>query len=173
MPASKPLALLSENDRHRTRKEIRAAEENAKNPNVTLPSTPPRALDGLRVAQETWRRLIRLYRSTKGTIITAFDRDVLIEYCRSCQELAELRILRKNLMKGGKDIDLLLQVDARLDRKATRLDGLRSVLYLTPRSRAGVSPVEKEPEDLEEQPIPIGGYDVKTYLKTKSWTEEK
>lgn len=157
MPARKPLALLSENDRHRTRKENRAAEEEARNPNAALPIAPPKALDGYRLGQETWRRLIRLYRSTKGTILTAFDRDVLVEYCRGCQELAELRMLRKKLFQMH-DLETLLAVDARLDRKATRLDSLRQALYLTPRSRAGVTPTEKEDEDNKEPPIPEGGY---------------
>ena len=171
MPASKPLALLSKNDRHRTRKEVRAAEEESKIPNVGLSINPPGELNGLKIAQLAWRRLIRLYRSTKGTIITAFDRDVLIEYCRGCQDLAELRMLRKKLFHSN-DLPTLLLVDARMDRKATRLDSLRQQLYLTPRSRVGVAPVKKEDDLIEEPPIPEGGYDMQYYLKTGSWREE-
>jgi len=43
--------------------------------------------------------------------------------------------------------DDIVKLDARVDRKRTLLTNLRQSLYLTPRSRAGVAPQPKKPEE--------------------------
>ena len=47
--------------------------------------------------------------------------------------------------------DKIVKVDARVDRKRALLLQLRQSLYLTPRSRAGVAPAEKAPEEPEDE----------------------
>jgi len=153
MPAKKPVSLHVD-DRHRARREARESGEAAAVPGKTLSTRPPKELDGMPIAQRAWRYHVRLYRGIKGVLLTAFDLHVLVEYCRGWEELESLRELRA---KAGGDVELLLKIDARLDRKATRLDNLRSQLFLTPRSRAGVAPAEKPPEEPEWE-VPEGGY---------------
>jgi phage terminase small subunit len=47
--------------------------------------------------------------------------------------------------------DKIIKVDGRVDRKRALLLQLRQSLYLTPRSRAGVAPAEKAPEEPEDE----------------------
>ena len=140
-------------------------------PVTQLSAKPPASLKGHKPAAATWRRIIRLYDETQGTIITAFDTDLLVEYCLAEEELLELLELRdeiKNLWIShlrvmakinpkGEDLkayyDALAQANALLQRfqgMDARMDGKRKMiitmaqsLYLTPRSRAGVAPEEK------------------------------
>jgi phage terminase small subunit len=111
---------------------------------------PPAELEGYLIAQSCWKYLIRLYSKLEGIIITPFDKDILIEYCLGMEYVNELRTLRRVALKN-KNYELYMGIDTRLDRKGARLDTLRAQLYLTPRSRAGVAPVEKEKE--EEDPM--------------------
>jgi phage terminase small subunit len=46
--------------------------------------------------------------------------------------------------------DKIVKIDGRVDRKRALLFQLRQSLYLTPRSRAGVAPQEKPPEEPED-----------------------
>jgi hypothetical protein len=144
-------------------------------PKTPLSTKPPARLMGHVAAMETWTRLIKLYQSTKGTmIVCAFDEDVLCTYSLCEAELVELFKLRSEVkdlwdahskllarFKPRTDqlqeyVGLLAQagallkryqgIDARLDGKRKLLHALSQALYLNPRSRAGVSPAEKEPE---------------------------
>jgi phage terminase small subunit len=146
MPAIKPLILHSETDRHKTRKEARSAAEDAVTLQQELSIHPPKELKDYPVAQECWRFHVRLYKKLAGKIATPFDQHILIEYCLGWAYLAELRILRK-LALEKKRFELYVSLDQRVDRKGARLDTLRQQLYLTPRSRAGVAPIEKEKEE--------------------------
>jgi phage terminase small subunit len=177
MPARKPSSLST---RHDT-KEDRSARESAENaliPKTQLTLKPPEALKGHAHARETWQRIVGLYFETQGTIITAFDADVLVKYCLAEEELLELLALRKGIAqlwkkhtkllaklnptnKNLKDYfgalaaaNALLQrfqgMDARLDGKRKMIFTLAQSLYLTPRSRAGVAPEEKEPEEPQD-----------------------
>lgn len=47
-------------------------------------------------------------------------------------------------------LDLIIKLDARIDRKRSLIHTLRQSLYLTPRSRAGVAPTEREEEEKDE-----------------------
>jgi phage terminase small subunit len=178
MPARKPSSLST---RHDTKKDRSAREsaENALNPTTQLTLKPPDALKGHAHARETWRRIVGLYFETQGTIITAFDADVLVKYCLAEEELDELFALRAEIKKAwtthnkwlsklkptGENLkdyfnaltvaSALIQrfqgMDARLDGKRKLIFTLAQSLYLTPRSRAGVAPPEKDPEEPQDE----------------------
>lgn len=144
-------------------------------PKTELTLNPPAALNGHKTAADVWKRLVGLYLETEGTIITAFDADLLVKYCLAEEELLELFTLRASIKKlweqhvkmlsamkpKGDQLkdyfnalaqaNALLQrfqgMDARLDGKRKLVFALAQSLYLTPRSRAGVAPPEKEPEE--------------------------
>ena len=175
MPARKPQSL---SNRHSTKAEIsaRTESESAFTPRTELALKPPAALSGHKHAARTWMRLIKLYEQVDGTIATAFDEDVLIQYClldEECLDIAALRAavfeeytdLKKQIKKKPRaeeikeHLALLDQrnallaryqgLDARLDGKRKHLLSLQMSLYLTPRSRAGVEPKRKDekPDD--------------------------
>ena len=174
MPKVKPAAL---NRRHDTKAEKadREAAESAMVPTTKLGPKPPSALHGKKYASAGWKRLLSLYDETQGTIITAFDEDILIKYFLAEEELVQLANLRNSIfklweahlkllqkLKPDKDnlkdyfnalaqANALLQrfqgMDARLDGKRKLVFALAQSLYLTPRSRAGVAPQEKEPDE--------------------------
>lgn len=175
MPARKPQALSS---RHSTKAEIsaRTESESAFTPRTELALKPPPALTAHKRGQKTWQRLIKLYEQTEGTIATAFDEDLLIQYClldEECYTLETIRDatfdeyidLKKQIKKKPKADEMkehfaLLEqknallaryqgLDARLDGKRKHLHALQQSLYLTPRSRAGVEPKRKDekPDD--------------------------
>jgi phage terminase small subunit len=174
MPAKKLSALTN---RHETKEEksLREEGEKAKTPKTLLSSNPPKMISSNKTAAATWARLIGLYSEVEGTITTAFDQDLLIKYCLledECIKMAGLRdaILKdyntvanqmsklkpkgeeiKQYFKCLEQVNALLAryqgMDARLDGKRKLLHSLAQSLYLTPRSRAGVSPTNKKPEE--------------------------
>ncbi len=156
MPARKPLELHSKTDRHTTRYEERRAAENAITPEARLSTRPPAELSGYPVAQKAWRFHVKLYQALKMRLATPLDTHTLLEYCLGWQYLDDLKQARKKALDAG-DTKTLLSLDARIDSKGSRLDVLRSLLYLTPRSRAGVIPDAKEPENKPDIVTP-GGY---------------
>ncbi len=173
MPAKKPQSL---SNRHSTKEEIdeRAAAEAAIAPITQLSTKPPPLLQKHKGARATWSRLVGLYLEVKGTIITAFDADLLAKYCileEECLWLEGKRAevdrtavkLNKQIAKitpKGERMKVYYQLleqynalnarvqglDARLDGKRKLLHSLAQSLYLTPRSRAGVAPTEKAKE---------------------------
>jgi phage terminase small subunit len=173
MPARKPLSLSARNESKAVRQH-RSAAESAMTPRTTLSLSAPSVLRGHARAIATWKRLVGLYQELEGTIATAFDEDLLIKYCLLEEEVVELAEMRKKVkadwesnqksakkMKPNSDnlkdwvkmweiVNALFQrfqgIDARLDGKRKLLLALSQSLYLTPRSRAGVAPPEKEPE---------------------------
>jgi len=178
MPARKPTALTTRHDTKGDRS-ARVSAETALTPKTALTVKPPAALKGHAAARETWIRLVGLYLETQGTIVTAFDADILIKYCLAEEELLELYKIRgeikKTWDKHAKWLDklkptnenlkdyfnalsqanALLQrfqgMDARMDGKRKLVFALAQSLYLTPRSRAGVAPPEKGPEEPEDE----------------------
>jgi hypothetical protein len=173
MPARKPIALIDPKIAKTARedRQAREADEAALIPAKPLTEKPPSALKGKdhTYARAVWKRLIRLYQGVDGTIVTAFDQDLLVQFCQVAQELAwwgdkraelDVNIGRLNekildIKDNGelfKALELLgamntrLQgFDARLDGKRKLLHSLAQSLYLTPRARAGVAPSPKEP----------------------------
>lgn len=173
MPARKPKSLTN---RHDTKEDSQAREaaEKALTPKTSLSKTPPLLLQKHKQARETWKRLLKLYSEVDGTIATAFDEDLLVNYCLAEQELDQLMTLRayihklwntqtkllgklkptletledysEALAQANKLMQRFQGMDARLDGKRKLLHTIAQSLYLTPRARAGVAPPEKPAE---------------------------
>lgn len=172
MPARKPQSLIV---RHETAAERKAREESEARmkPARQLPVNAPAALKDMKVAAETWRRMMREYNSAEGEIVTRFDLDLLLDYCVLAEQVAELDEMRSNirgiyrmLIEQNKKfiedknpveaimmvekiqgaMDQIVKLDGRVDRKRDLMFKMRQHLYLTPRSRAGVAPSQKERE---------------------------
>ena len=178
MPARKPSVLIKWN-REKNERLAREAADASMLPKTQLSKKPPSALKGNAYASAMWTRLIELYSGVDGTIITAFDEDLLVVFCKVESELSEILSLRDETKKAWekhtkllgkinpkpdqlKDYyaalgaaSALLQrwqgLDARLDGKRKLLYSLAQSLYLTPRSRAGAPPPEKPPEEPESE----------------------
>jgi phage terminase small subunit len=174
MPARKPSTLTTRHDTN-AEKDARAAAESALTPKTELSARPPSELWNHKHASALWKELIGLWSETQGKIVTAFDEQLLVKYCLAEEELQELFEMRgqiKELWTSHKAVlanmqptpetmkdyfnalaqaNALLQrfqgMDARLDGKRKLVFSLAQSLYLTPRSRAGVAPPEKEPEE--------------------------
>jgi phage terminase small subunit len=159
MPARKPLNLHAKTDRHVTRYDERRRAEEALTPVESLPADPPAELKGYPIAESCWRYHVTLYDSLAAKIVTPLDLHALIEYCMGWQYLTDLQVMRRKALQDLKNFKLVISIDTRIDRKGARLDTLRQQLYLTPRSRAGVAPAEKPPEEPDlSAVIPPGGY---------------
>lgn len=141
-------------------------------PRTQLCADVPPRLRGHKTAAAQWKRSIKLYAEVDGVIITAFDENLLIDYCLLVEELPILEKLRDEMrdawnaelktvkrMKSGDEkikqwgvVNALYQnfkgMDARVDGKRKLKHEAETKLYLTPRSRAGVAPQDKpkEPE---------------------------
>ena len=168
MPAKKPASLNTRNTSKQLRAE-RIAAESALTPRTGLTKAVPNRLRGAAhaVAAATWKRMIGLYLEVEGGLVTAFDENILERYCKMFQECIEQEALyvevkkdyedirRKAKVSKGEEVSKLWEttnkigtrlqaIDARLDGKRKELHKLEQSLYLTPRSRAGVAPAEKE-----------------------------
>lgn len=170
MPKSKPQTLSNRHDTKADR-QARAASEAALTPKTELPIKPPAVLNGHKVAKATWGRVVGLYNEIEGKIATSFDADVLVKYCLLEEEVLDMAKMRDDIKKDWaaqrKTAKLLKDpsekakayeitnalaaryqgMDARLDGKRKLLHALAQSLYLTPRSRAGVEPPTKEPDE--------------------------
>ena len=175
MAPRKPAALISRAETKANR-QARVDGESALQPVTELTQKPPAQLLNHHVAWSHWKRLIGLYQEVEGKVVTAFDVDLLLDYCLVVEELrVDLPKLQNMLMatyerldeklKDVEDDETLFKItkelanlaariqamDARRDRKRTLAQNLRQTLYLTPRSRAGVSPPEKPLEETEDE----------------------
>jgi hypothetical protein len=148
MPARKPASLHTKHYSTASAASRKRAEE-ATNPGAPLPITPPTLLKGCRIARAAWRHLVRMNLRMETPLFSSLDRDLVIEYCLSLEYLADLRELRAQALRAG-DVDQVLKVDARLDRKSSLLQTMRQALLLTPRARSGVSPASK-PKDWQDE----------------------
>lgn len=116
-----------------------------------LPKNPPRALDGMPAARAAWRGLIRAFAEVGADLLSGLDREFLISYCQAVQanrdafELA--RSVKTKYDKGEAALQDVLKARAEL-RMATRLLlDFSKQLYTSPKSRGGVQPPQKEPEN--------------------------
>jgi hypothetical protein len=176
MSAKKPIDLVEEHVSKNTRAQ-RAAGETLLTPKIPLMLKAPAKLKG-EVARNTWKETVALYFGLDARIVSALDRGLLVDYCITCGQLAEIDALRANAMsnylKAQKSLDTMLaskkktdidskkllqlinavnwqmdsiiKLDNRVDRKRALLHTMRQALYLTPRSRAGVVPQDRVPE---------------------------
>jgi hypothetical protein len=130
-------------------------------------------LTGHPFASALWRKMISLYNGLAAEIISSLDEGMLVDYCILSEQCIELDFLRtaarahynqmkKSMTKAGKSnkldpkvliklsdslnwsLNTIVKLDGRVDRKRAFLHTLRQSLYMTPRSRAGVAPQEKE-----------------------------
>lgn len=169
MPARKPTGLNTRHD-SLTEKEDREKKEAAMKPRTRLDIAAPARLSGHKTAIAQWKKTIGLYQETEAEIATAFDENLLIDYCLIVEELPRLEKLRDEMqeawsaelktvkrMKNGDEkikqwgvVNALYQnfkgMDARVDGKRKLKHEAETKLYLTPRSRAGVAPPEKPKE---------------------------
>lgn len=175
MPAKKHKALSSRHDAAADR-ETRIAAESALAPELS--GRVPPELFNRPTAQKVWKRVISMWSNVEGgdQIITGFDQDLLTIYCLALDEayveLPRLKTeawdayrLLKNKLKTVDDEKALLEItrqmvamlkeikgiDSRLDVKRSHLHKYLQSLYMTPRSRAGVAPPEKAPEEPESE----------------------
>jgi hypothetical protein len=176
MPAAKPKTLITRAET-KADQARRADAEAAMQPKTELTVAIPQVLRGRDhdVASRTWKRIVGLYGEVDGKIVTAFDQDLIVKYClleEECRELARMRKqIRldwerlekaankmiptseniKDYVKLWETVNALFArfqgMDARLDGKRKLLHALAQSLYLTPRSRAGVAPPGKPPEE--------------------------
>jgi phage terminase small subunit len=146
MPAKKPIGLHDSAATKESRKS-RQDGESALRPSRDLPLNPPRELEST-VARRVWRYLMKRYSEMEAEIVTSLDRDLLVDYCILAGQVFELDQLRA-ISFIARDVDTVIKIDARSERKRAHMQKLRESLYLTPRSRAGVAPEKKveEPED--------------------------
>ena len=179
MPAKKPSILNVKNDT-KADKAARANAESAMIPKTELSIKLPEKLKGKghAIAAATWKRIISLYLEIDGTIATAFDVTLLVEYCLADEEVREIASMRRDVKldwekneKAAKKVKpttetlkdwvamwnivnsllkLFKEYDARMDQKRKLLLSYSQSLYLTPRSRAGVAPAVKEPPEPED-----------------------
>jgi phage terminase small subunit len=174
MAPRKPATLISR-DETKADRQARVDGESSLQPVSELSQKPPAQLFGHHVAWAHWKRLIGLYQEIEGKVVTAFDVDLLLDYCMVIEELrVDLPQLQKMLMvtyerldaktKDVEDDETLFKItrelstlaariqamDARRDRKRTLAQNLRQTLYLTPRSRAGVAPPTKPPDEPDD-----------------------
>jgi hypothetical protein len=147
MPARKPISLhTGRRDTPYIQARVRA--EAAFTPQKALPMAPPEEISSDPVAAAIWKRLIKLYRGLEYNFVSLLDKNIILEYCRAISELEMLRKLRAQAIKQN-NLEAVLKLDARADRKAIRLDNLGDRLYLSPRARSGVVPENKSPEPME------------------------
>jgi hypothetical protein len=175
MPAPKPHGLITRHQLTADRQK-RAAGEAALQPRDPLQQKPPERLHGHDHASALWRQLILMYTGLAAEIVSNMDQDMLVDYCLLDEQCIEMDKLRQAAMRNytrsqraldrraeSKTIDIkslarlqdsvnwclneIVKLDARVDRKRALLHTLRQSLYLTPRSRAGVTPPEKGPEE--------------------------
>jgi len=173
MPAKKPSSLINRHETAAQRRERQRCEA-ALRPKSALPISAPARLKEYKVAAATWRACMRIYAELDGEIVTRLDFDHLVDYCMLIEHLSEIDYMRKAAYKAWLELaeehdrlvemgevdeavqmavkvvgafDAITKLDTRAERKRALIKQWRESLYLTPRSRAGVAPARKEPEE--------------------------
>lgn len=132
-----------------------------------------------RYAAGVWIRCIGLYLELQTMLATPLDENLLIKYCKAEQQFVEIEQFRNEKieelistrekarkikltgnvkqLKEWRQIQTTINemekniasLDARLDAKGKYIHSMQQSLYLTPRSRAGVSPQKKREEVID------------------------
>lgn len=174
MPAKKPAALITRSDTKANRRK-RVDGETAITPKQPLDERPPAQLTGA-IARAIWQETVSMYFALDARIVSLLDRGLLMDYCVACEQLAQIDELRATSMTNytqmqssldkvletkkeidpklltrmvnavNRSLDEIIKLDARADRKRALLHTFRQSLMLTPRSRGGVTPDEKQAE---------------------------
>jgi hypothetical protein len=130
-------------------------------------------------AAKAWKRCVSLYLDLQSAIATPLDENLLVKYCKAEQQFIEMEKLRDEKInewevargKANKikltgdakqlkewrqmwelinDMERVITVlDARLDAKGKYIHSMQQSLYLTPRSRAGVTPSKRKAEVID------------------------
>jgi hypothetical protein len=176
MPAKKPASLVVR-DETKAERQRRDEQAKALTPGKSLSVRPPAQLTGevARSAwQETIRLYLTLDARIVSVLDLGLLRDYCI-VCEQMAEIDELRAVARNnysvnqalLVKALMDkkdatdlkiltklsesvnrcFDKILRLDARADGKRKLVHSYRQSLMLTPRSRGGVNPEEKQKEE--------------------------
>lgn len=132
-----------------------------------------------RYAAAVWVRCVGLYLELQNVLATPLDENLLIKYCKAEQQFVEIEQMRdekildlKTAKEKAKKVKLtgdaernkawqqiwrvigdieksIATLDARLDAKGKYIHSMQQSLYLTPRSRAGVAPKNKQEETID------------------------
>lgn len=147
MPAAKDSNLLKG---HWTKEQL--AEKKAAKASVTpaIKLQPSSLIKSNTLYYSRWKETLKLYTGTE--ILNALDVGLLERYIVEAVELERLYKVRENHyadIEIDRWIDLLLQINNRIDGKIKLLQTLALSLYMTPRARAGAVPntPDKEPKD--------------------------
>jgi hypothetical protein len=185
MSARKPVALLTFHN-SKADQQKRAEQERVTTPKKGLAKTPPKELTG-KIAREVWKETISLFLSLETQIITNFETSLLLDYCKSCEQLIEIDCLRskalgryetlQNVLNGELDkkdtdpkllsklreavhneIDLIIKIDGRADNKRKLILVFRQSLLMTPKSRGRGVITAKRTEPPSEMELIIEGF---------------
>jgi phage terminase small subunit len=190
-PARKPIGLKT---KHLTaaEKQAGARDEESMKPKRGLPKNPPARLSGHKVAEATWRQMMREWSNLEAVIVTRLDLDHLLDYCLLMEQVTQFDQMRdvayqiwldlsqeRQKLLDEKQLDAALAIgieaigaydaitksQVRAERIRTMLKLWRESLYLTPRARAGTAPAQKKAEDPDlDDIIPEGGFRLEDLL---------
>jgi hypothetical protein len=104
MPARKLVTLMNSHDSKKNRDERGAAEKIMTLPEK-LTTNPPRALRFHKVASSTWKKIIKLYLSVEGQIVTLFDEETIIQFCLLIEEIPWMAGIRDSVEVEYKAIE--------------------------------------------------------------------
>lgn len=145
-------------------------------PTDELPLGAPPELKLYPVAAAKWVELMKLYTQMEADIVSALDRDLLIDYCMMTEYVKHLdrlyavaamvlNTLEQKAKRTKKDPETLasnigyvsekmIDINARMERQRMALQKLREALYLSPKARAGYNPQRKPappaPDEMDE-----------------------
>jgi hypothetical protein len=179
MSSQKPLDLVTKHLTKADRRQ-RSESAKALTPRFALSKLPPKELTG-KIARATWTETVRMYFSVEAQIVTAFEKGLLIDFCNVTEHLDQIDKMRSTAMDDylkhetilqkvqmgkqvvepkvllklidavNESVDQVIKLDARADRKRGLLLTLRQSLLMTPRSRAGVKPDERQLEQPQSE----------------------
>lgn len=172
MPARKPGSMQRRHST-KAEKAARLESEESLTSDRKIPErTIPVAIKDDKVAAAVWRKMVRAFNRLESKVIDSLDRDLLIDYCMVMSQIAVLdgmredvkllsstykAILAKAADEPGNVVfmretadkllesnDRILKLDARVDQKRKLAFAYRQSMFMTPRSRTGVTPTRKE-----------------------------
>jgi hypothetical protein len=99
MPARKPASLIVQHLTKRER-EDRSRAESAMMPKTPITARVPESLKGHARASAVWKYTLALYVDMETPIVTAFDRDLLVDYCLSIEQLVQIEDMRAQAIRS-------------------------------------------------------------------------
>lgn len=144
---SKPVQLLRlEGKSHRTKKELEYREkvEKALYTGTSFKESP--AVKSDPVAHKEFLRLKKLYK--KIQYVDGLDEQVINRYCLLISEEARL----KQLLDTADDVDTILEINTKLDKKREAILKLEDRLFLNPTARVKAIP-KNPPDDKKQSPM--------------------